>query len=620
MQHRDPAAFYLPTAVVNPFGNESSVQYDAYHLLPVSSRASGTAPYDVLVTQVDNDYRLLGPVRITDPNGNSAKARYDALGRVTATWTRGKDGEGDPEQLPGAEFVYHTASVPTWSQGSRRERHGDAGSPWQRARAYSDGSGRVVMTKSKVEPGQDGQLRWVGTGRAVYDNKGMPVKQYEPYFSGTDAYEDEPDIVQQGVTAVLHYDSVSRLVRTDYPDGTFTRVVINPWQTETWDANDTVKDSRWYAERGSPDPATEAEPADPDRRAAWLAARDAGTPAVSRMDSFGRAVRGIADAGPDGPLETVTELDIEGSVLSVTDPRGIVVRASQYDLAGRAVVQHSPDAGTRWTLPDVVGVPIRVWDDRGYTHEFVLDALRRATRTWVNDPADQRRLVHATWFGEDHPAGLARNLLGRPVITLDGSGLTHAVEHDFQGNRLADRHAAPARDHQAGPGLRLRRPLPPVRQAAAPAPAARLGPRAAGGRHRAGQRWRGVHLLCSAGVPVRPDRPGRHRLPGQGPGLRNRWGVRGLQLGAVLPRAADRGHPPVPQRPVRRGAALVPLRVRSHHRLRGAGAAAVLAGQEVPDHRRGDDRGHSRQPRHRRRPRTAPAHHQLHQALARRAV
>ena len=33
--------------------------------------------------------------------------------------------------------------------------------------------------------------RWVGTGRIVYDNKGNPVKAYEPFFDSSPVYDDE---------------------------------------------------------------------------------------------------------------------------------------------------------------------------------------------------------------------------------------------------------------------------------------------------------------------------------------------------------------------------------------------------------------------------------------------
>jgi hypothetical protein len=85
VQHYDPSAFYLPSKLESPFGNTSSVEYDAYILLPALARASATAPLDALVTQVINDYRLLCPVRIVDPNGNGTRAAFDILGLVNAT-------------------------------------------------------------------------------------------------------------------------------------------------------------------------------------------------------------------------------------------------------------------------------------------------------------------------------------------------------------------------------------------------------------------------------------------------------------------------------------------------------------------------------------------------------
>ena len=50
---------------------------------------------------------------------------------------------------------------------------------------YSDGGGNVLVKKVQAEPEHAGQapLRWVASGKTVLNNKGKPVKQYEPYFS-----------------------------------------------------------------------------------------------------------------------------------------------------------------------------------------------------------------------------------------------------------------------------------------------------------------------------------------------------------------------------------------------------------------------------------------------------
>jgi hypothetical protein len=44
-------------------------------------------------------------------------------------------------------------------------------------------------------------LRWIGNGRVVADNKGNVVKAYEPYYSSAHEFEDEAELVEQGVTA-----------------------------------------------------------------------------------------------------------------------------------------------------------------------------------------------------------------------------------------------------------------------------------------------------------------------------------------------------------------------------------------------------------------------------------
>ena len=61
------------------------------------------------------------------------------------------------------------------------------------------------------------------------------------------------------------------------PNGTFSKVEFDPWQQITSDENDTVLQSRWYSERGSPIPPA-PEPNGAETRAAWLAAKPANTP------------------------------------------------------------------------------------------------------------------------------------------------------------------------------------------------------------------------------------------------------------------------------------------------------------------------------------------------------
>ena len=41
----------------------------------------------------------------------------------------------------------------------------------------------------------------------------------------------------------MYYDAVGRLVRTELPDGAFSRVEFSPWHVTSYDPNDTVKEA-----------------------------------------------------------------------------------------------------------------------------------------------------------------------------------------------------------------------------------------------------------------------------------------------------------------------------------------------------------------------------------------
>jgi hypothetical protein len=76
----------------------------------------------------------------------------------------------------------------------------------------------------------------VGSGWTVFNNKGKPVRQYEPFFTDSPAFEFG---VIKGVSPVLFYDPADRVVATLHPNHTWEKVVFDPWQQTSWDVNDT---------------------------------------------------------------------------------------------------------------------------------------------------------------------------------------------------------------------------------------------------------------------------------------------------------------------------------------------------------------------------------------------
>jgi RHS repeat-associated protein len=320
-----------------------------------------------------------------------------------------------------------------------------------------DGLGGELMKKVQAEPGlapvrdeetgelvmEEGELvletaspRWVGTGRVVLDNKGNPIKKYEPFFSATHEYEDEAILVEWGVTPIMRYDALGRLIRTEMPDGSISRVEFTPWEQSTFDGNDTVleTDNAWYAARQStatPTPSTQ------DQRAATLTEAHADTPAVVFFDVLGRPFLGIEDNGGTEQYTTRAALDIEGNPVTITDARGNIPAANKSDLLGRTLYSVSCDAGARWSFTNVMGNPIRVWDSRDHVIRSVYDDLHRRIELWVKAGAADEVLAEQTIYGEGQTDPEASNLRGKLYQVKDGAGVVTNVSYDFKGNLLS---------------------------------------------------------------------------------------------------------------------------------------------------------------------------------------
>jgi RHS repeat-associated protein len=471
------AHFHLPQGAVDPWGNVSTVVYDNHDLLVTQhTDAAGN------MTTAQGNYRMLGPWLLTDPNLNRSGVRYDALGMVVAAATMGKlqaDGTDEGDHLdtstaepssnddPSTRMEYDLGAFAAWAADPKRDpdhpqpawvhtkarvRHKDPTTPWIESYAYSDGFGRVALAKAQAEPGEAperdsaGRLvrdahgalvfapcetRWVGSGRVIYDNKGNPIKAYEPFFDSSPVYDDESDLVEWGVTSITSYDPIGRAVRVEHPNGTFRTVEFDPWHTVSSDENDTVLASAWYSARsGGALGAGESD-------AAAKAAAHAQTPASTDLDSLGRSFRSVADNGLAGQYVTVLELDIDGHSLSTTDALGREILTQSYDMSGAEIHRSSLDSGERWLLADAAGQPLQAWDSRGNVIRSEYDALRRPTNLYVTTGEASKRLAEQVSYGETLTDAQARNLRGAPHQHRDEAGLATIALRDFKGNTLS---------------------------------------------------------------------------------------------------------------------------------------------------------------------------------------
>ena len=521
--------FFLPHRFQDPFGNITTATYDKYTLLlleiadPLGNITTVNTKDDSGIGFIALDYRVLQPYQVTDPNGNRSAVSFDALGMVVGTAVMGKPGEKKGDSLTGFEpnldeaviqaqikdplsnpygvlqkattrliydlHAYDRSSTqdnpdPNVVYTLVRETHESdlpSGLPSglltkiQHNFDYSDGFGRTIQKKIQAEPGpiiEGGPIispRWVGSGWTIFNNKGKPVKQYEPFFSPTNGFEFAK---VQGVSPTLFYDPLDRVIATLHPNNTYEKVIFDPWRQETWDVNDTVlqadpsKDTdvgdffrrlpaddylpTWYESRKS------GQMGPSEKSAADKAAAHSETKTFSNFDTLGRTFLTIADNGADGKYSTRIELDIEGNQRSVIDARGRTMMKYEYDMLSTRTRQDSMDAGIRWMLNDVTGKPIYNWNSRDYRLRHAYDPLRRPIHLYMLQGNDAEKLVERIVYGEAHPdssspaPGLPDqrrlNLRGKIFMQLDEAGMftntgkdpqsNEEEAYDFKGNLL----------------------------------------------------------------------------------------------------------------------------------------------------------------------------------------
>lgn len=236
------------------------------------------------------------------------------------------------------------------------------------------------------------------------------------------------------MTAVLRYDPVGRLVRTDAPDGTHTKVEFDAWKQVTGDANDTVVGTPWYDAMQAGTAALQ--------RAADLSEEHKDTPAVAHLDSLGRVFLTVEDNGALGTRDTRLELDIEGQTLSVTDARDVKVLEQTYDRLGNVLASVSVDAGPSQVLADVAGNPVRSWEGRGYAMRRQYDLLQRPTHAYAKLDTEPERLVERFVYGEQHPDAEEHNLRLQLHQAYDGAGVAISAAFGFHGNLVRPRMKA----------------------------------------------------------------------------------------------------------------------------------------------------------------------------------
>lgn len=136
---------------------------------------------------------------------------------------------------------------------------------------FNDGFERVLQTAVRCEGGEawsrtpEGSLvlndkgqpavlktnfRWTVSGRSEYDNKGQPVRTYQPYFLDSWRYLSD-DSARQDLYADTHYyDPLGREWQVKTAKGWLRRSFHTPWFTVNEDENDTASEVMGLLFRG----------------------------------------------------------------------------------------------------------------------------------------------------------------------------------------------------------------------------------------------------------------------------------------------------------------------------------------------------------------------------------
>lgn len=467
--------FYQLMEMTDPFGYNTRFYFDpAYHYFLNKTTDQLDNSFEVLLF----NFRTLSPVLMKDINDNRTGVRIDELGMVSALFAMGKENEnrGDvfdtnavessTNDQPGSVllydlFQYSHYNKPNFLKTITNETHYfqsiETGKPIVRQEAYIYycGGGNEVMKKLQAEPGKalqenpDGSvtevdttpnLRWIGNGRTIFNNKGKPVKQYEPYFSTSFEYEESNLLVERGVTPIAWYDPMGRVVKTDMPDSTFSKMEPGSWKQKTFDVNDTVLNSKWYEERINNliDSVLTNEGKDParEKEAAQKAAAHADTPAIVYFDPLGRNFLSIADNGSRGQYKTHLQTDIKGNLKKMIDARGNAVIQYKYDMLGNPCYSLSMDAGERWTINDVMGKVLMTWDSRDHIFRYEYDELHRPKNTFVSIQSAAEINCEKIVYGENIADDKKQNLRGKKYQLFDAAGCVTNAAFDFKGNLL----------------------------------------------------------------------------------------------------------------------------------------------------------------------------------------
>lgn len=288
--YADESLFWRPLSYrSSPLTGKNTLSWDPHNcVITQHTNAIG------LTVKAQHDWRFLKPTQITDINDNISNITLDALGRVTSSRFSGTENGttvGYSNKVftipvnadaalalitpqPFARCYVYISDSWTWENTQKLPPHAvvlttdryDSDSEQQIRQdvIFSDGFGRELQRSIRVEAGEawqrtdDGALkvgadntpesrqtttRWTVSGRTEFNNKGQPIRTYQPYFIDSWKYVED-DSARLDLYADTHYyDPIGREWKIETAKKWFIRRLYTPWFIVSEDENDTASEA-----------------------------------------------------------------------------------------------------------------------------------------------------------------------------------------------------------------------------------------------------------------------------------------------------------------------------------------------------------------------------------------
>ena len=383
--------------IIDANGNRTTVEYDAQlHTFPVLEQLH-LSDGNVLSYAAIYHPGLGKPMAATDYNGQPMFFVYDTFSRLHKIVE-----PGDTLELPTQQFSYAIGSPRSAITTEQRVQSG--GNDVLTSVTYYDGLGRKLQTRREAA---DNKV--VVEEAVTYNARQSVYQQFQPYYADGFAYQPPPAAQPKNM---LYYDAMSRVVRTENPDGTYSSIIHRPLAQVQRDEEDNRADSP-----------------------------HANTPTTLVYDGLQRLIS-VEETnlvnGQRTPITTRYGYDLQGNLTQMVDGQGNT-RTMRYDGLGRKLHLQEPNRGTIDYTYDDNGNLIRTVDTKGQVVETQYDAANRPVRETLHytdgRPTEVNAIYHYDSDLETRYPG-AQNTLGRLAYIEDQAGTIHYA-YDARGNVIA---------------------------------------------------------------------------------------------------------------------------------------------------------------------------------------